>query len=189
MHINNINTKTSKKSLFVLFILAIAVTTFYLVGYYLSGINNFSIIDFFQWVVSFIKLSLMGNPDDKFFIFFIMVILPLIIYISLIWTIIDKFKQYKEFYSEINVKSIDLLTDRIQFNFTKPQYNFACSYSDIENLDINIQTTITHTKSGTYTIFEELELNFTLLNNKLFTINNTPNDPMKLISLFRSRGN
>lgn len=181
MRINNISIESSKRIIFILALFAIFATGFYIVAYLMSDANSHSFVGFFKWIVPFIKYLLTVSEEDKFFIFLLSVVLPIFMYAGLIWEIVKKINSSVKFNSELNLKSIDLNEDIIKFNFNQPQYNFYCGYHDIENLDMNIITTIVHTKNGTYTGFQELELNFRLLNNKNFTLKNATISPMKLI--------
>ena len=181
MRINNVSSKTSKQILIILFIFVFIATAFYIGAYLVTSIERCSVLGFFKWVVPFIQRTISNESDDKIILFLLMVAAPLILYFSFIWTLVEKIKAIKEFYSILNLKNVDLLPDRIQFNFTQPQYNFVCSYQDVEQLDMNIVTTIVHTKNGSHVAFQELILNFTLLNGKIFSLNNTTFAPMKVI--------
>lgn len=180
MRINNVSSKMSKQLMTVMFIFSLVAVLLYGFSYYFSRTEH-SIADFFLWIIPFVKSTINSSPDDRIIMFILMVVAPICVIFGFIASVISYLKARKEFYSTLNVKSIDLFSDRIQFNFTQPQYNFACAYSDIEDLSMNIKTTIVHNKGGSYTAFQELILNFKLLNNKVFTINNTTTAPMRLI--------
>lgn len=180
MRINNVSSRTSKQLMIIMLVFSLIAVGFYGFAYFYSG-NNYSVLDFFLWIVPFVKSAIISEPEEKILLFILMVIAPICVIFGFIASLVSYIKNRKEFYSKLNVKSIDMFYDRIQFNFTQPQYNFACAYSDIESLNMNIVTNIVRTKSGTHTAFQEVILNFKLLNNKTFTINNTTLSPMKLI--------
>ena len=180
MRINNVSSKMSKQLMTILFVFSLIAVLGYSLTYYFSNYEH-SVSGFFLWIMQFVKSILENNPEDKVFLFILLVVAPICIIFGFLAAAISYIKARKEFYSTLNLKSIDMFFDRIQFNFTQPQYNFACAYSDIEDLTMNIKTTTVHTKSGTHTAFQELILNFKLLNNKVFTLNNTTTAPMKLI--------
>ena len=80
----------------------------------------------------------------------------------------------KKLASSLNLKSVDLLPDRVKFNFNRPQYNFACGYGDIKNLEMVLHTVVGHNKYGSYIVLNEIELNFTVLKDKKLSLKNTP---------------
>ena len=48
----------------------------------------------------------------------------------------------KKFNSVLNLKSVELLSDEIQFVFTNPSDNFACKYFDLKSVDIELCTAL-----------------------------------------------
>ena len=181
MKINNISLANSKRLIFIFALLTIAATSFYIIAYLMSDTYSHSLNGFFRWLIPFIKYLLAAADEDKIFIFILSVLAPIFIYCGLVWSIVKKIMYSREFNSKLNLKNIEFFPEIIKFNFNQPQYNFYCAYQDVEHLDMDIITTIVHTKNGTYTAFQELKLNFKLLNNKEFVINNSPLSPMKLI--------
>lgn len=181
MRINNVNEKTSLQTIVILTFFCLIVTAIFVAFYTFSGTNAYSIQGFFEWAVTSFKAVCVGNIEDKVFTWALFVILPLGLYISLFWAIISRNIALREFSSKLNVKFVDFLQDRISFNFNMPQYNFICGYSEVSKLEMILKTALVHSKHGTNIVFKQITLNFTVLNNKNFSISNTPLLPMGLI--------
>lgn len=79
-------------------------------------------------------------------------------------------KRSIKFNKNLNLKYVDLLPDRVNFCFNRPQYNFVCGYDNIENLEMDLETNIVHTKNGSYITLKQIILDFTILNNKELSI-------------------
>lgn len=79
-------------------------------------------------------------------------------------------KRTIKFNKNLNLKYVDLLPDRVNFCFNRPQYNFVCGYDNIENLEMDLETNIVHTKNGSYIELKQIILDFTILNNKELSI-------------------
>ncbi len=79
-------------------------------------------------------------------------------------------KRSIKFNKNLNLKYVDLLPDRVNFCFNRPQYNFVCGYDNIENLEMDLETKIVHTKNGSYITLKQIILDFTILNNKELSI-------------------
>lgn len=45
-----------------------------------------------------------------------------------------------KFNSNLNLKSVEFSSNGVTFNYTNPQHNFVCKYSDIKNVDIELCT-------------------------------------------------
>ena len=74
----------------------------------------------------------------------------------------------------LNLKSVDFLSDRVKFNFSKPQYDFSCGYTEINKLEMIIHTAWCYRRCDKYIEADEFILNFTVINNKHFTLKNFP---------------
>lgn len=181
MHINNVNEKTSLQTIVALSILCFIVTAIFVSIYSFSGVETYSISGFFEWAVTSFKAVCTGDVEDKVLMWILFVILPVGLYLCLFWAIISRNVALREFNSKLNLKSVDLLQDRINFNFNKSQYNFACGYSEVNNLEMVLKTILVHTKYGTNIVLKQITLDFTVLNNKKFSLSNTPVAPMGLI--------
>lgn len=181
MRINNVNEKTSLQSIVILTFICLIVTAIIVALYTFSGTSAYSIQGFFEWAVTSFKAVCVGNIEDKVLMWTLFIILPLGLYISLFWAIISRNIALREFSSKLNVKFVDFLQDRINFNFNMPQYNFACGYSEVNKLEMVLKTMLVHSKYGTNIVLKQINLNFTVLNNKNFSISNTPLLPMGLI--------
>ena len=79
-------------------------------------------------------------------------------------------KRTIKFNKNLNLKYVDLLPDRVNFCFNRPQYNFVCGYDNIENLVMDLETKIVRTKNGSYIVLKQIMLDFTVLNNKKLSI-------------------
>lgn len=181
MKINNISAKTSTKATITLSLICAIITIAFLVFYFTSTANSPSITNFFNWyLVTFKELQeFMG--EDKWSVWLLFIVLPICLYGGLIATIWERHLAIKEFNSKLNLKSVEFLQGRINFIFNKPQCNISCSYSDIEELKMIIHTIKVHTKRGSYPAVSEIELQFSILNNKKFMLKNTPNNIMNFI--------
>ncbi len=181
MHINNISKEMSVRTLFALVALSIIMTAGFIIFYLKTTINNPSIMDFFSCYIDTFKILQSESTDEPLIAWGIMVIFPLAIYCLTIVSMVSRYKAIKEYKKTLNLKSVDFLQDRVNFNFNKPQYNFACGYSEINRLELVLNTTLVTNKYGSYPALAQVILNFTVLNNKNFTLKNTPIRPMNLI--------
>jgi len=153
---------------------ALIVTIGFAWAYFATTISEYSITDFFRWYVEMFKALQADISDEPIIPYLIMIILPLIAYIGFIGSIISRQNALNAMKSKLNLKSVDFLQDRVKFNFNQSQYNFVCGYSDINNLEMNLNTVMVRTKSGSYPAVSEVKLYFTVLKNKHFTLSNTP---------------
>lgn len=181
MHINNVSQKTSLSMPIIWGIFSIIYTGIFLAIYFLNIPESASIQSFCNWVKESYNYVLSSNSDEPWLAWVLFIILPAVIYFVFILSVITRQKALKEFNSKLNLKSIDFLQERINFNFNRPQYNFACGYNDINSLKMTIVTDLVRTKYGYATVLKEIVLNFTVLNNKTFSISNTTMAPMSLI--------
>ncbi len=182
MHINNVSAKTSKKLVIILALLSIIYTTALIIAYtHFSVSTEKSIQDFFSWAVITFDSLIKSNPEDPWIAWGLFIIMPAVFYIGLILAIIERHAGLAELASALNLKSVDFLSDRVKFNFNRPQYDFVCGYSEINNLEMILITTLARNKYGTYIVLNEVKLNFTVLNNKKFSLTNTPMAPIRLI--------
>ena len=181
MHINNVSQKTSLSMPIMCGIFSIIYTVALLLAYFMNISETASIQSFCNWVKDAYNTVSSSEPDGFWMAWVLFIILPLTVYLGLISSIIARQKALKEFNSKLNLKSIDFLQGRINFNFNRPQYNFVCSYNDINSLELTIITDIVSTKYGYTTALKEIVLNFTVLNNKTFSLSNTSSFPMRTI--------
>lgn len=182
MHINNVSAKTSKKNILLFSLLAGLYTAGIILAYVnLSVDTQKTISGFFSWALVTFDGLIKSNPEDPWIAWGLFIILPAVFYIGLILSIIERHAGLAELASALNLKSVDFLSDRVKFNFNRPQYDFVCGYSEINNLEMILITTLARNKYGTYILLNEVKLNFTVLNNKKFSLTNTPMDAMRLI--------
>lgn len=181
MHINNVSQKTSLSMPIMWGIFSIIYTVALLLAYFMNVSEAASIESFCNWVKDAYNTVSSSEPDGFWMAWVLFIILPLVVYLGFILSIITRQKALKEFNSKLNLKSIDFLQGRINFNFNRPQYNFVCGYSDINSLELTIITDLVSTKYGYTTALKEIELNFKVLNNKTFSLSNTSSFPMQTI--------
>lgn len=170
MRINNVSSSTSMQS-----IVASAVILFIFLAV--------SILVLSCWTPEQLFQAFLGIEDwyDKFWIGFLVFVLP----ISLVWLLISGIKnrndRLKLLNFGFNIKYVDFLQGRIDFKFTDSRYDFTCSCDDIEKLSLNLKTVMVTHKGQTYIVLKEIELNFKVLNGKTFSISNTPLQPVKFL--------
>lgn len=181
MHINNVSQKTSLSMPIMWGIFSIIYTVALLLAYFMNISETASIQSFWNWVKDAYNTVSSTEPDGFWMAWVLFIILPLVVYLGFILSIITRQKALKEFNSKLNLKSIDFLQGRINFNFNRPQYNFVCGYSDINSLELTVITDLVSTKYGYTTALKEIELNFKVLNNKTFSLSNTSSFPMRTI--------
>lgn len=181
MHINNVSQKTSLSMPIMWGIFSIIYTVALLLAYFMNVSEAASIESFCNWVKDAFNTVFATEPDGFWMAWVLFIILPLVVYLGFILSIITRQKALKEFNSKLNLKSIDFLQGRINFHFNRPQYNFVCGYSDINSLELTIITDLMRTKYGYTTVLKEIVLNFTVLNNKTFSLSNTSSFPMRTI--------
>ena len=181
MHINNVSQKTSLSMPIMWGIFSIIYTVALLLAYFMNVSEAASIESFCNWVKDAFNTVFATEPDGFWMAWVLFIILPLVVYLGFILSIITRQKALKEFNSKLNLKSIDFLQGRINFNFNRPQYNFVCGYSDINSLELTVITDLVSTKYGYTTALKEIELNFKVLNNKTFSLSNTSSFPMQTI--------
>lgn len=181
MHINNVSQKTSLSMPIMWGIFSIIYTVALLLAYFMNISEAASIESFCNWVKDAYNTVSSSEPDGFWMAWVLFIILPLVVYLGFILSIITRQKALKEFNSKLNLKSIDFLQGRINFNFNRPQYNFVCGYSDINSLELTVITDLVSTKYGYTTALKEIELNFKVLNNKTFSLSNTSSFPMQTI--------
>ena len=181
MHINNVSQKTSLSMPIMWGIFSIIYTIALLLAYFMNISEAASIESFCNWIKDAYNTVSSTEPDGFWMAWVLFIILPLVVYLGFILSIIARQKALKEFNSKLNLKSIDFLQGRINFNFNRPQYNFVCGYNDINSLELTIITDLMRTKYGYTTVLKEIVLNFTVLNNKTFSLSNTSSFPMRTI--------
>ena len=106
------------------------------------------------------------NSDD-WLIIFLLVGVSIVGYVMIIFAIIKRVvNRGKDFY----LKSVDFLSDRVSFYFNKPKYNFVCAYSDINNLEMELQTILAFNRIEVFSTLSQIIIHFNILNNKKFSL-------------------
>lgn len=180
MRINNVTSDTSAKSVVVMSVIVGFIVGGFIIAYVLGASPDLSFFGFFKWLFLMFQ-TFREECTDEPIIPWITLILPVICIVGLIAAINSRNNALKLFNTGLNIKYVDFLSDRLEFCFTKPEYNFVCAYLDVEKFDMDIKSKIVHTKNGSYVAFEQLNLVFSLLNNKKFELSDTPISPMKAI--------
>ena len=181
MKFNNDLKCSSAKAVIINVVICIAITVFVIWCYLSSAVVNPSLSGFFIWYNSTFHAFLADEPDDIFEVISLFIILPLLFYGTLIFTIFAVYMEKKELAKNLNLQSVEFVQDRIFFNFNRPQYNFVCGYKDIDNLEMDIKTVLVRTKYGSYPAVSTITLNFAVLNNKKFSLTSNNTSYMKKI--------
>lgn len=181
MKFNNDLKCSSAKAVIINVVICITITAFAIWCYLSSAVVNPSLSGFFIWYNSTFHAFLADEPDDIFEVISLFIILPLLFYGSLIFTIFAVYMEKKVFAKSLNLQSVEFVQDRIFFNFNRPQYNFVCGYKDIDNLEMDIKTVLVSTKYGSYPTVSTITLNFAVLNNKKFSLTSNSTSYMKKI--------
>lgn len=181
MHINNVSTETSKIWPITFTFMSICVTAFFVYFFYQSEQSSYSIISFFKWYGVTFNAFQETSLDSPITPWFIMVILPLSVYWGTIASYISRNDSIKTFEKSLNLKSVDFLQGRVNFNFTQPKYNFVCGYNNINKLEMILNTVLVQGKYGFRPAVSEIELKFTVFNNKHFSLKNVSINLMKTI--------
>lgn len=121
---------------------------------------------------------------EKLYIGLMVLIFPLLFVWALISEIKSRNKALEYLSYGLNLKYIDFLQGRIHFKFTESKYDFVCGYNDIEQIKMKLNTTIVHTRNGSYVALKEIQIDFHVLNGKTFSISNTPLRPAKFLYKF-----
>lgn len=123
--------------------------------------------------------------------------MQLAIFVCFIWAVIERQVTLSRIHSESGLQSVKLNDEKIFFNFTNPQCNLSYTYDNIENISMRINTMkvhdysrMTNTRFGDeyrtisgQNLINEINITFTLLNGKKFTVSTAPNpfiDPTML---------
>lgn len=146
-------------------IVAVLFTWFF---YDAIAVGGKTLNDFWQWYCNAYKF--LDSSREIMFVYS-----PPILWLIATSCIVSSLKaKTKEFNKKLNLKYIDFLPGRVNLCFNRPQYDFACAYENIENLEMDIETGLIYLpkKYGGTTIVDvtQLHLNFTVLNNKKLSL-------------------
>lgn len=171
MRINNVSSRTSLQTIVWLsVILGVIIIGFIVACCFMSPAELFKM---------FLAI------DDwyaKFWIGVLIFVLPFILVWSIISEINSRNKALELLNYGLNLRYADFRQGMIDFCFINPKYNISCSYEDIEKLKMELHTVQVRNKYGdVFIVLKEVELHFTLLNGKRFSISNTPLKPINLI--------
>ncbi len=169
MRIYNTYGKVSMESA-VTFIIATGIVAVLFTWFFYDAIavGGKTLNDFWQWYCNAYKF--LNSPTEIVFVYSP----PILWLIATSFIVLSQKAKTKEFNKKLNLKYIDFLPGRVNFCFNRPQYNFVCDYENIENLELDIETGLIYLpkKHGGTTIVDvtQLHLNFTVLNNKKFSL-------------------
>lgn len=146
-------------------IVAVLFTWFF---YDAIAVGGKTLNDFWQWYCNAYKF--LNSPTEIWLVYSP----PILWLIATSYIVLSQKAKTKEFNKKLNLKYIDFLPGRVNFCFNRPQYDFVCAYENIENLELDIETGLIYLpkKHGGTTIVDvtQLHLNFTVLNNKKFSL-------------------
>lgn len=184
MRIYNVSTKTSKRT-FCIFLIISVVLTGALAYYYLQIVHGeLSFSAFFDWYIQTYHgfEAYCKEPDEKLLPVIAFFVLPVAIYLTTIISFVSRCIAVRKFQDGLNVKSLDFSPEGIRFNFTKSIYDSFCKFSDVTKLRMILHTIMVHNKNGSsYPAVSEIELFYTIYNNKTYSIKNTPINIIKFI--------
>lgn len=180
MRINNVSTETSSQLVVVMSTIVSVMTIAFIVAYVLTSAAEVSFLGFFKWLFDMFQ-AFRAEMSDEPILPWVILLLVIGAYGGFFGAIISRYNALQLFNSGLNVKYINFLQGRMEFFFTRPEYNFACAYSDIERLYMDLQSTLVHTKNGSYIAFQQMNLTFKVLNGKEFKLSNTTSSPIKTI--------
>ena len=169
MRIYNTYGKVSTEAA-VTFIIATGIVVILFTWFFYDAIavGGKTLNDFWQWYCNAYKF--LNSPREIMFVYSP----PILWLIATSFIVLSQKAKTKEFNKKPNLKYIDFLPGKVNFCFNRPQYNFVCAYENIENLELDIETGLIYLakKHGGTTIVDvtQLHLNFTVLNNKKFSL-------------------
>lgn len=160
-------------------IFSIAITA-PLIFAYVSSTEMGSLTGFFTWIYDFLKVMYHEFEEDGY-VAWLLPILYILVYIGTVGSWIARHKAIQVYNGALNLKMVEFLPDRVNFFFNRPNYDITCSYEEIKKLNLIINTQIVHTKSGTYIKMSDIELVFTILNNKVLHLKKFSWLPLNII--------
>lgn len=142
-------------------IVAVLFTWFF---YDAIAVGGKTLNDFWQWYCNAYKF--LDSSREIMFVYSP----PILWLIATSYIVLSQKAKTKEFNKKPNLKYIDFLPGKVNFCFNRPQYDFACAYENIENLEMDIETDLIYTNKKPIVDVRQLHLNFTVLNNKKFSL-------------------
>lgn len=142
-------------------IVAILFTWFF---YDAIAVGGKTLNDFWQWYCNAYKF--LDSSREIMFVYSP----PILWLIATSYIVLSQKAKTKEFNKKPNLKYIDFLPGKVNFCFNRPQYDFVCTYENIENLEMDIETDLIYTNKKPIVDVRQLHLNFTVLNNKKFSL-------------------
>ena len=165
MRIYNTYGKVSMESA-VTFIIATGIVAVLFTWFFYDAIavGGKTLNDFWQWYCNAYKF--LNSTREIMFVYSP----PILWLIATSFIVLSQKAKTQEFNKKLNLKYIDFLPGKVNFCFNRPQYDFACAYENIENLEMDIETDLIYTNKKPIVDVRQLHLNFTVLNNKKFSL-------------------
>ena len=165
MRIYNTYGKVSMESA-VTFIIATGIVAILFTWFFYDAIavGGKTLNDFWQWYCNAYKF--LDSSREIMFVYSP----PILWLIATSYIVLSQKAKTKEFNKKPNLKYIDFLPGKVNFCFNRPQYDFACAYENIENLEMDIETDLIYTNKKPIVDVRQLHLNFTVLNNNKFSL-------------------
>jgi len=132
-------------------------------------------------------LQLIKSAEDIFIMFMLILITIIGPAIGLGFSIkafFDRKREYEKLNIGIFLKEVDLLPEKVVFTFFKSEYDFVCSYEDIEHVDLTVETGRYRTKHGYVYTIDSYHYCFTVLNGKKFSIEKPAPHAFKMKDLY-----
>ncbi len=174
MKIRNITCKTSLKSVAFFGAACILYIIAFYFFYFLTTSDRISIFGFYNWLKVLPDIVSVEFSDEPFMAFLLFILLPFILFFGFIFEAVKWQYEIKKFNLNFNLKSVNFLEDKVYFNFNKSECNLACRYSDINKFKLILFIKEITTKNGRATVIYQVQLDFTILNNRHFSLYNTP---------------
>lgn len=171
MKINNVSSRTSIQSIVWLSVfLSLFLIGFIIIYFFASPVEIFN---------NFLAMDDLGL---QIYAGIFVIVAPILLIWALIVEVKNRNKALKLYNYGLNLKYVNFLSGRIDFAFMDSKYDITCGYEDIEKLEMELHTIEVRNKYGeVFIMLQEIELYFTLLNGKSFSISSTPLNGMNLI--------
>jgi len=181
MRINNVSSETSLQGIIWVSVITILVTAGFITFYVFTSVDKLSFLGFFEWYFMILRGILDSSDSDKWGAAAIYVLLPSGLYIGLAVMLFLRKVALLRQDTRPTIRYVDFLSDRINFRYNRPQYDFVCGYGDVKGLKMNLISELVHSKYGSYPALKEVELNFHLSDDKVVSVKNTPINKMNFI--------
>lgn len=139
-----------------------------------------------QDVGEFFKFFNSGDLGFTLLLIFLFFVSPIIAFGFSAKAFIERKNEYKRLsICNIHLKEVYLFEDTVRFEFFRPEHNFACTYQDIEKVELTVSTSRHRSKNGYYYTIDDYFYVFTVLNGKQFTIEKPSPAVRKMEDIYR----